>query len=322
VIRGASLTSRRSKRDVNVDWKNVAYDLKNVNWDTVNWSSVFAPTPAAAKPTPSPVAEQKKPAPVVASPTPEAKKEAAPTPAAPSSAKPAESSKAAEPSKKADSIADKVTDVVGDLMAGVASISSIIDAKIGINAKTDNGGLWVGGDSAFGMDVTNNGEDAVFYCWVKNGFSGMSVNVNAPAISVGIKNGQTVKISAAPGVSGACAPATKSTPKSNFGGVKNTWAEFTFSDAAKKVMGAFNVSKNVNMKGCTISMQGSTCKSDMSTCVFQCKDSSLDSCEFGYDLINCSASNGGGGGYDQAMGGMGGGCNMPDNAERIKVAFA
>jgi hypothetical protein len=195
----------RSKR-ADVDWKALSYDLSGVDWN-----SVFSKTPAAAaKPTPTP--EQKKPEPVVASPTPEAKKEAAPTPAAASSSKPAESSKAAEPSAKKESVVSNIVDTVTDLMANVASISSAIDAKVGANDKSDNGGLWISKDGEWGMDVTNNGEDAVYYCWLKNGFSGMSINVNAPAISVGIKKGQTVSISAAPGISGACAPATKSPP--------------------------------------------------------------------------------------------------------------
>lgn len=323
--RHASFHARReaSKRDadpVPVDWNAISYDLSEVDW-----SSVFdkGPKPTAVPEQKKP--EQKQPEQVAATPTPtpEAKKESTPTPAAQSSAKPAESSKAAAPSaSKPDSLKEKVADVVGDLMANVASISSAIDAKIGINDKSNNGGLWVGKDSDWGMDVTNNGDDAVFYCWLKNGFSGMSINVNAPAISVGIKSGQTVSISAAPGTSGACAPATMKTPKSNFGGVKNTWAEFTFGDAGRKIMGAFNVSKNVNMKGCDISMKGATCTSDKATCIFQCKDENAESCEFGYNLINCSAANGGGGGYDPVMGGVGGGCNMPENGERLKVTFA
>ncbi|KAF2825395.1 hypothetical protein CC86DRAFT_325470 [Ophiobolus disseminans] len=323
--RHASFHARReaSKRDadpVPVDWNAISYDLS-----AVDWSSVFA-SDKAAKPTAAPEQkkpEQKQPEPVVAkpTPTPEAKKESAPTPAA-SSPKPAESSKAAAPSVSKPDLKEKVENLVGDLMANVASISSAIDAKIGINDKANNGGLWVGKDSDWGMDVTNNGDDAVFYCWQKNGFAGMSINVNAPAISVGIKSGQTVSISAAAGTSGACAPATMKTPKSNFGGVKNTWAEFTFGDAGRKIMGVFNVSKNVNMKGCDISMKGATCTSDKATCIFQCQDENAESCEFGYNLVNCSASNGGGGGYDPIMGGVGGGCNMPESGERIKVSFA
>lgn len=308
------LTDSRSKRD-GVDWSKVSYDLSGVNWD-----QVFSKTPAAAA-APTPAAQkQEAPAaqPAAASPTPaEAKKASAPSSAA------AQSSKAAEPSKS-PSLGDIVDEAVGDLMAGVAAVGAAIDAKVGINSKTSNGGLWVGKDGDWGMDVTNNGPDAVYYCWIKNGFSGMTVNVNAPAISVGIKSGKTVSISAAPGVSGACAPATTSTGKSSFGGIKNTWAEFTMGDpsTSPKKMGVFNVSKNVYMKGCDLSMQGSTCTSDKSRCIFECKDKSQDSCETGYELLNCSASNGGGGGYDPIMQGVGGGCNMPDNGERIKVSFS
>ena len=309
----------RSKRgaDNAVNWDAVAYDLKEVDWKTINWNSVFASTPAAAaKPTPTP--EEKKATSAAATPTVEAKKVEAPTSAAPSSAKPAESSKAAETSTKTESAKDTISDVVSDIMQGVASISNALGAKVGKNDKSNNGGIWIGSDSAWGMSVTNSGgKDAVFYCWKSNGFTGMIIKDNVPEVSVGIKSGQTVNLSFAAGVSGACAPATDSSKLAMFGGVSETWAEFTFGKD-----GAFNVSKNVNMKGCSISMKGSKCTSDMSTCVFQCKDTSADSCMTGYDLINCDAGNGGGGGYDTVMQGVGGGCAMGDSGEKIQVSFS
>lgn len=307
--RHASFHARReaSKRDVQaVNWKDVAYDLKNVDWNKVNWSSVFA-SPAA---TPTPVVEQKKPEPVAATPTPEVKKESAP--AAPS--KPAESSKAAEPSQSNDSVGD----VVDDIMAGVASIASAIGAKIGQNSKSPNGGIWVSKSGEWGMDVTNKGSnEAVWYCWRSNGFTGMIIKENTPEVSVGIKPGQTVSLSFAAGVPAACAPATTGSSTGTFGGLDETWAEVTFGKN-----GAFNVSKNPNMHGCSISMEGSKCTSNMSQCVFQCKDTSAKSCTYGYDLVNCDASNGGGQGYDPIMQGVGGGCSMAESGERLKISFS
>jgi hypothetical protein len=305
-----------AKRDpAEADWSRIAYDLKDVDWDAINWSSVFASS-AAATPTPTP--EQKKPAPVV-TPTPEVKKEQAPTTsAAPSSTKAAESSKAAEPSAKSDSSNNVVGDIVSDVFAGVASIANKLGAQIGKNDKSNNGGIWIGGDSEWGMDVTNSGSDeAVFYCWKANGFSGMSINKFIPDVSVGMKPGQTVKLSFAANVPAACAPASASTQLALFGGLDQTWAEVTFGNN-----GAFDVSRNVNMNGCNISMKGSKCVSDMNTCVFKCQDENAKSCEKGYNLLNCDAGNGGGGGYDPIMAGVGGGCAMASNGERIKVSFS
>ncbi|KAF2026614.1 hypothetical protein EK21DRAFT_115669 [Setomelanomma holmii] len=318
--RHASFHARReaSKRgaDNAVNWDAVAYDLKDVNWDEINWSSVFASTSTstpAAKATPTPQAQ--KPSSAAASPTPEAKK-ADVTPVA-SSAKPAQSSKAAATSAQVQT-QSTTSDLVSDVMNGVAAIASTLGALTGTNSKTNNGGIWIGTDSDWGMEVTNAGsQQAVFYCWQANGFSGMSINKNAPAISVGLAPGQKVDLAFAANVPATCARATKSSVLALFGGIKDTWAEVTFGSS-----GAFDVSRNVNMKGSSISMVGSKCTSDMNTCVFRCADTSADSCETGYTLDNCNAGNGGGGGYDSVMAGVGGGCAMGSSGEKIKVSFS
>lgn len=307
--RHASFHARRqaeNKRSTdNVNWEGIAYDLKDVDWEKVNWSSVFN-KPAAATPT----AEQKTSTPVV-TPTPEVKTSAA-APTTTKAADPAPSSTAGSSNSN-----NSGSNLVSDVMVGVASIANKIGAKIGKNDKSNNGGIWIGSDSAWGMEVTNNGEDAVYYCWRENSFTGMSVNAFQPDISVGIQKGQTIKLSFAENVPAACAPVTSSGKLALFGGVDNTWAEVTFGST-----GAFDVSRNVNMNGCSISMVGSKCTSDMNTCVFRCQDSSAKSCETGYQLDNCSASNGGGGGYDPVMQGVGGGCAMASSGEWIKVSFS
>ncbi|KAF1912164.1 hypothetical protein BDU57DRAFT_80653 [Ampelomyces quisqualis] len=293
-----------AKRDEPVDYSKLSYDLSNVNWDEVNkevnWSSVFA-SPVA---TPTPAASDKKPAPDVA-----------PTAAAPTS-KPAETPNAAKPAPAVPN--NPGGEVVENTFVGVASIANKIGAKVGKNEKSDNGGIWVGGDGPWGMDVTNSGTtDSVFFCWKANGFSGMSINTNVPEISVGMKPGQSVQLSFAPNVPAACAPASASNQLAFFGGVDDTWAEVTFGQN-----GAFDVSRNVNMNGSNISMKGSQCTSDMNTCVFKCQDPNAKSCEKGYDLLNCHAGNGGGGGYDVKMAGVGGGCTMASTGERIQVTFS
>ncbi|KAF1938141.1 hypothetical protein EJ02DRAFT_425949 [Clathrospora elynae] len=328
--RHASFHARRqadAKRspDTPVDWNKVTYDLKDVDWEAVNWSSVFnspTPTPTPAPivaPTPTPTPEQEQPAPTTEAPV------QAPTASTTSAKAPEPTSAKASPTpSSSDSIGDLIGDTIGnavsDLMTGVESIAKKFGCKIGKNDKSDNGGIWIGGDSAWKAEFLNDkNEDAVLYCWKADGFSGMSVNVNVPEISVGLKSGDSVQLSFAPNVPAACAPVYPDTKLAMFGGWDNTWWEVTFGQS-----GAFDVSRNVNMNGNNISSKGSKCTSDMDTCVFKCKDSSMSSCEKGtdYDLFNCGSSSGGGGGYDVVMAGTGGGCSMGSSGETVKVVLS
>lgn len=304
----------------NVDWKNVAYDLHGVDWSKVDYSGHSdAPAPASAAPAaPSPSPEQKQP-----------EYQAAPQPAA--SSAPASPAPAPAPSHTdssglggiADSILGQVKSVVADVFSGVEAIASKVGCKVGKNDKSNNGGIWIGDDSAWKATFTNeDSSDSVIYCWRSNAdgvFTGMSVNVHVPDISVGLKKGESVTLSFAANVPAACAPVYSTTQLALFGGLDNTWWEVTFGNS-----GAFDVSRNVNMNGSKISSQGSKCKSDMDTCVFKCKDSNAKSCEKGsdYDLFNCAAGNGGGGGYDATMAGTGGGCAMGSDGETVHVSYS
>lgn len=337
--RHASFHARRqaeAKRDANVDnvdWSKVAYDLNDVDWDSV-FNSKPSPTPAAqvqaqaqppVKPSPSPaVAEVKQ---VPQSPSPSPKPSPSPSPAGYPTAAPAKSSPAASPTPSPTQqsnnplgdLGDQIDDIVGDLLNGLQSMITGLGAKIGKNPKTNENGIWIGGDSPWKAQFTNDHpEDAVLFCWRSNDFKNMCLNEMQPEISVGLKSGQSVELSFAEKASAACAPAYASTKLAMFGGIYNTWWEVTFGQD-----GAFDVSRNVNMKGTNISSKGSKCTSDMDTCVFKCKDG-MDSCEKGedYDLFNCGAGTGGGGGYDPIMAGTGGGCAMGRDSETVKVVFS
>lgn len=318
---------RSAANDVN--WKAVAYDLNDVDWDKVNWSSVFAsptPTPAAqVTPTVAAPVEQKTSA--KAEPTSSAaavKVQEVQTSAAPS--KTAASSSAAPATTSSSNglgdLIEDIGDVVTDLLEGVETIvKSLGIVSTGKNDKSNNGGIWIGEDSDWKAEFTNDAnEDVVLFCWKADGFSGMSLNVNQPEISVGLKSGQKTVVSFAANVPAACAPAFSSTKLANFGGLHQTWWEVTFGQ-----YGAFDVSRNVNMNGRNISSKGSKCTSDMNVCVFKCKEKNgvaPDSCEAGtdYDLFDCGA--GGGGGYDTVMAGTGGGCAMGASSETVKVSFS
>lgn len=337
--RHASFHARRQQTDAkrsaaeNVNWGGVAYDLKDVNWEKVNWSSVFAsptPTPAAQATTPTPVAEQKT---SEAAPTSSAAafkaQEVKISAAAPSSAAPTSSAAAPSQSESSNLIGDLIDDVgdfVSDLLDGVQDICDSLGIKsVGKNDKSNNGGIWVGDDSKWKAEFTNDAnEDAVIFCWKANGFSGMSLNVNQAEISVGLKSGQKTVISFAEDVPSACAPAFKHTKLANFGGLDTTWWEVTFGKN-----GAFDVSRNINQyNGAQISSKGSKCTSDMEVCAFQCKADASgkrpSTCgEAGtYELTQCDSGNGGGQGFDVVMQGVGGGCAMGSSGETVKVTFS
>lgn len=308
--RHAGFHERRSaeiKRDADsaIDWTKVAIDLKDVDWDKIDWKSVFAsPTPAAATPTPA-APEAKKP-----EPTPEEQK---PAPAAttPAPAAPSVKVQTANTDTKSDN-------ALTDLFYNVGTIANKIGVLTGKNDKSNNGGIWVGTDSAWQADFINDAnEDGVIYCWKASGFSGMSIKSVQPDISVGLKPGQKVSLSFAENVPAACAPAFADTVLSNFAGLKQTWWEVTFGPT-----GAFDVSRNVYMKGRNISSKGSKCTSDMNTCVFKCQDANAESCEKGYDLYACGAGSGGGSGFDPVMQGTGGGCSMGHDGEKVTVSFS
>jgi hypothetical protein len=323
--------AKRSATVEGVDWDALAYDLKDVDWSKINYgnpSSSPAPTPAAQETPKATQTPESTPEPTVAA----AKVE---TPASSVAEKPAPAPSATEATfktesvgsdigdlldKVGDNISDGLGDLVSNLMHGVEKLCKDLGiGSVGKNDKSDNGAMWIGGDSPWKAEFTNDAnEDAVIFCWKADGFSGMSLNVNQPEISVGLKSGEKVEVSFAPNVPSACAPAYKDTKLALFGGLHQTWWEVTFGNN-----GAFDVSRNVNMHGRTVNSKGSKCTSNMDKCVFMCKEG-MDSCEKGsdYDLYGCGDGTGGGGGFDSVMGGTGGGCAMGHSGETVKVSFA
>jgi len=317
-------TKRSAQPDADVDWKGVAYDLHDVDWSTVKYTAGFG-APAA-----TPAAEQKKPE-VVAAPTPvvEAPKvqPSAVVVAKPSKVaeKPIESSTAAAPSAKAPSVGGLAGKLVANVLNGVASLAADLKCKVGKNEHSETNGvsIWIGADSKWGMDVTNTGSEyAIWYCWRHNdAFTGQFINDNVPDISVGLDPGELVQLSFKEGAPAACAPAKKSSTL-GWGMLDDTWAEVTFEQTGK-----FDVSKNPNMHGTAISMVGEQCVSDMNTCYFACKDGptgtepskTIKSCQYDYDIFGMGR--GCNGGFDKKMNGMGGGCEIKDGGERLKVTF-
>lgn len=318
--------AKRSVDTSNVDWSKVAYDLSDVDWNKVFATPSPAPQPSAA-PSAEPVAEAKQVEAAVAPTYPSSSapaEETKPTPTPTSTPTPTPSAAPADDKKDPigdllDNVGDTINDIVGDALNGLQSMITSIGAKTGKNPTSNQNGIWLGNDSSWMAQFTNdNNQDAVLFCWRSNDFKNMCINEMQPEISVGLKSGESVDISFEENASAACAPVFPDTKLAMFGGVDNTWFEVTFGST-----GAFDISRNVNMNGNSISAKGSKCTSDMNTCVFKCKNG-MSTCEKGtdYDLFNCDSGNGGGGGYDPIMAGTGGGCSMGQSSEVIRVVLS
>jgi hypothetical protein len=286
-----------------VDWEKVSYDLSGVDWDSVfgkKTSSTAAPSSTKAPEPKTTVAPPSSTTPTP-TPTPEKTTEEAP-----------------KPTKESESPIDTIGGILEGLFEGIESWCSKVGiSSIGVNDESDNGKMWIGGDSPWKANFINDGsEDALVVCWNDNGFTGMTVNVNQPMITIKLPVGGSQAVSFSPNVPAACSVLYSGTKLATFGGIDNTWWEATFGST-----GAFDVSRNPNMNGNSISSKGSKCTSDMNTCVFKCSGGE-SSCTYGYDLYNCDASNGGGGGYDSVMQGTGGGCAMGSSSETVQVTFS
>ena len=164
---------------------------------------------------------------------------------------------------------------------------------------SEGGGVWIGSDGPYTNEFINSsGEDIVLVIW---GPAGSWVNVDQPLITHSLPPGTSVTISFATGQSGAWTGIYGDTELVN-GQVCNTWGEYTFSPE-----GVVDVSKEPNMNGHSMEVVGPVCTTNMDTCVFQCTGGAT-SCEFGYELLNCTPGSQAGAQYGVYDGNPSGGC--------------
>jgi hypothetical protein len=184
----------------------------------------------------------------------------------------------------------------------------------GLNSQDSSAGVWIGDDGPYTNEFINSsGEDIILTIW---GAEGSWVNAQAPLITVSMPPGGTITISFASGQSGAWAGVYGDTTLVN-GQVCNTWGEYTFSPP-----GVVDVSKEVNMNGHGMSIVGPQCTTDMNTCVFECSDPGVTSCEFDYELLNCSAGSQPGAQYGTYGGAASGGCGwLGANSAKLTTTF-
>ena len=273
-----------------------------MQWDKVNYgngpaASAPASAPAASTPTASPPEAPATPAP-----------SAEPSPSAP---KPKPSSSPSTPSTGG-----------GDILSGIEECASKLGAKLGENSKTDNGKIWLDGDSKYSATFTNSADkDAMVWCWGKDT---MWMNANTPLISIKLSPGQTQKVSIKEGFSGGCG-ASFDDSTLYMGLLNESILEFT---AGAGAMGCFDISREIQMKGIVLTAKGSKCTSGMDgseqACTFVCIDPSAERCGAGggdYAIAMGSASEGPCMvGKDPFTGDASGGCQMGDG-ENIEVTI-
>lgn len=195
----------------------------------------------------------------------------------------------------------------------VSDVLSALGALTGTNAASSSAGCqaWFGKDGDYTSEFINNsGEDIELVLW---GSWASWVNVNKPLINHSLKNGSSVHVSYASGISGGFAAVYSDTKLVN-GQVSETWGEFTFDG----MYSTFDVSREVNMNGHDMSMETDGCTSDMDTCVFKCLEGTT--CMTGYELSNCATGSQDGASYGVYAGAPSGGCLVGSN-NHVKTTF-
>ena len=182
--------------------------------------------------------------------------------------------------------------------------------SVGANSYTPTSDAWVGTDGAYTNEFTNDsGESMVLVVWGVAGSWVGGINPVQPLVTYSLAAGESTTLSFADGASGGWAGIYSDTTMSN-GQIFNTWGEYTFSGDYSTV----DVSREPNMNGNNMTIVTPSCVSDMSTCVFVCKDGAT-SCWLDYELLNCDAADGGG--SDAAA--MNGGCNGITSGAALKT---
>ncbi|KAF2494662.1 hypothetical protein BU16DRAFT_539928 [Lophium mytilinum] len=284
-----------------VDWTKA---LEHVDWSKVNYGGASStPSPSVAAPSSSAVAISS----VVS--VAKVKAEATPTPtptSAPAytpSATPSSSSPAAAASSKAST-----PSLTGAILEAADKAKLLALGFIG--EGLNEGAASVGSDGPYVADVSNtSGEDLIFVCWAG---ATSWVNAHVPALTVSIASGSSKSISFTDSFSGACSAVYEDTELVN-GQVSNTWLEATFG-----AWGTYDVSREVNMSGHSISAVGPTCTSDMNTCVFKCNSGNSCMSAGSYSLHNCGSGAVG----TASDGGASGGCQGLGSAATIKVTLS
>jgi hypothetical protein len=196
----------------------------------------------------------------------------------------------------------------------------------GVNAVSNNGNIWIGGDGPNKFNFINrSGASVILIIWdrlndVDDASSFMKERI--PQVSYSLpKSGDTVTISMANGKSGGLSSLNNRVTKlTGDGQIYNTWVEFHTGNYA-----TVDVTRLINMSGNRVSVkvtEQSGCMTDMDTCVFVCKEGNTCGVANSFDLRNCEAGSqpGASWGLDD-KGQPSGGCQGWTNGGVLDVSF-
>lgn len=208
------------------------------------------------------------------------------------------------------------SDIVSAVLSAVQELELLALGVVaaGHNAVTNEQDVWIGTDGPYTMEVKNESQDKLFLvCW---GPTGSWINVDVPLVTLYLPSGSSSTLSFADGASGACSSFYSDTSLVN-GQCSNTWIEFTMGEE-----GVFDISREVNMNGHDVEVVGPKCTSNLTTCVFLCKDHLLESCEYDYELVNCENGSQSGATFGQDNGADSGGCGGLGSSAHMTATFS
>ena len=209
------------------------------------------------------------------------------------------------------SVGSVISSVASLLEADSATLTSL-GCQLGVNAASDNGGVFLGTGGTYQNEFTNAaGEPVILVVW---GPDASWVNANKPLITVSLAAGESTTVSFASGSIGAWSAVYSDTTMVD-GQISNTWGEYTFSPE-----GVVDVSREVNMSGHSMSVVGPECTTDMDTCVFVC--TSGNTCLTDYALLNCAAGSQSGAQYGTYGGMASGGCGGMGSSATFQTTFS
>lgn len=209
-------------------------------------------------------------------------------------------------------VASAVSSVGSLLAADSTKLISMGVKSVGINSNTPTAHSWFGSQGPYTNNFINtSGQSIIVVVW---GVMGSWINAVQPQLTFSLAPGASQMVSFANGAIGAWSGVYSDTQMVN-GQLSNTWGEFTFSPS-----GVVDVSREVNMNGHSMSIQGPTCKSDMNTCVFVC--SSGTTCLTGYQLLNCDPGSQPNANYGLFEGSPSGGCGGMGSSSAWTTTFS
>lgn len=312
-LRHASFHARRSANAAGADtvaWNNVVRDTVDYKAATdkitqEEWDAIFASQGQPAATTAAPAAPEVKPT----------------TPAAPAKEQAKE-----EGPKKEEASAPAPSEGSGE-----SDVLKALGCTKGKNANSPNGDVWIG-DSGSNIKATftnDADEESAVLCWTKDG---MFTTKTSALIAEPVKAGGQLTVSFAPGFSGGCGAAYADSTFHMSGILSESIFEITTApeNPGQYDFGAYDISREVNMKGIVISAVGnrqctSGVKNGQLSCAFGCTTGGNDCEATGtYNIIAgaetseyCMAK-----GVDPTTGGASGGCQLNRDGDHLQITYS